>query len=166
MFPWAKILCGKIDYKLAFRCLHLTSQAALVQSTLSAKGLSDDHVALASLRVTFGGRTSPSLFLEVSKSITDLANALARCKSWDPGDILPHHSHLIREMRLESETIPLAQARKLIVEPKIDAFGLINVFIDDIISIFPEISPDHVKKCSLASLLALEGTSCPVCPHK
>ena len=79
MFPWAQILCGKIDYKSAFRRLHLTGQAAL-QSALSTKGLSDDPVALASLRVTFGGRPSPSLFSEVSESITDLANALAQCE--------------------------------------------------------------------------------------
>ena len=58
----------KIDYKLAFRRLHLTGQAAL-QSTLSTKGLSDDLVALASLSVTFGGRPSPLLFLEVSEFI-------------------------------------------------------------------------------------------------
>ena len=80
MFPWAKILCGKIDYKSAFCRLHLPGQAAL-QSTLSTKGLSNDPVALVSLRVTFGGRPSPSLFSEVSKFITDLANALARCES-------------------------------------------------------------------------------------
>ena len=165
MFPWTEILCGKIDYKSAFRRLHLNGRAAL-QSTLSTKGLSDDPVALASLRVTFGGRPSPSLFSEVSESVTDLANALARCESWDPGDLLPNHSNLIGEMKLEPDTIPLAKARELIVDPKMDAFGLIDVFIDDIISVFPAISPDHAKKCSLAALLAMDVASRPVHPHE
>ena len=165
MFPWAQILCGKIDYKSAFRRLHLTGQAAL-QSTLSTKGLSDDPVALASLRVTFGGRPSPSLFSEVSESIKSLANALARCESWEPGDLKPNHSHLIGVPKQKSGTTPLARARELIVNPKIDSFGLVDVFIDDIISVFPALSQEHVKKCSLAPLLALDATSRPVHPHE
>jgi hypothetical protein len=137
-----------------------------LQSTLSTKGLSDDPVALASLRVTFGGRPSPLLFSEVSESVTNLANALARCKSGDPGDLLPNHSNLIGEMKLEPNTIPLAQARELIVHPKIDAFGLIDVFIDDIISVFPALLLYHARKCSLAALLAMDVASQPVHPHE
>jgi hypothetical protein len=52
-------------------------------------------------------------------------------------------------MKLEPNTIPLAKARELIVNPKIDAFGLIDVFIDNIISVFPALSSDHTRKCSL-----------------
>ena len=164
-YPRLAILIGKIDFKSAFRRLHLNGRAAL-QSTLTTTGLSeDDPVALASLRVTFGGRPSPSLFSEVSESITDLANALARCESWNPGNLPPNHSNLIGEMKLEAKTIPLAKARQLSVDPGIDAHGLIDVFIDDIITVFPAMSSDHAKKCSLAALLALDVASRPVHPH-
>jgi hypothetical protein len=165
IFPLEYILVGKFDYKSAFRRLHLNGQAAL-QSTLSTTGLSNDPVALASLRVTFGGRPSPSLFSEVSESITDLANALVRCKSWDPGELTPTHSNLIGDTKLEPEQIPMAKAREMAVDPKIDKHGLIDVFIDDIITVFPAISPKHSKKCSLAALLALDVTSRPVHPHE
>jgi hypothetical protein len=137
-----------------------------LQSTLSTKGLSDNPVALSLFRVTFGGRPSPLLFSEVSESITDLANALVCCETWNPGDLLPNHSNHIGEMRLETATIPIAKARELIVNPKINAYGLIDVFIDNIISVFPAISSEHVRKCSLAALLALDIASRPVHPHE
>ena len=82
--PWLAILLCKIDFKSAFRRLHLNGRAALQSTLATSTGLSDDPVALASLRVTFGGHLSPLLFSEVSESITDLANALARCESWNP----------------------------------------------------------------------------------
>ena len=73
--PWLLILLSKLDFKSAFRRLNVNAQAAL-QSIVTTTGLSEDPIALASLRVTFGGRPSPSLFSDVSESVTDLANAL------------------------------------------------------------------------------------------
>ena len=54
MFPWVAILIGKLDYKSAFRRLHLRALAAL-RSVVTTTGLMEHPVALASLRVTFGG---------------------------------------------------------------------------------------------------------------
>ena len=164
-YPTHRILVCKLDYKSAFRRLHLQAQAAL-QSTVTTLGLSDDPIALASLRVTFGGRPSPSLFAEISEPIADLANAIARCALWDPGELRPAHSNLIGATKWEHANVPLAPARKLIVDPQIDACGLVDVFIDDIISVFPALSERHVQKCSQAALLALDAASRPVLPNE
>ena len=159
-YPFVAILIGKLDYKSAFRRLHLRALAAL-RSVITTKGLMEHPVALASLRVTFGGRPSPFSFSELSESVTDLANVLARCPSWDPRELRPTHSTLVGQPKLEEESIPFAQARKLLITPNTDKFGLIDVFLDDIISVFPAISGDHVDRCSLAALLAMEVTSRP-----
>jgi hypothetical protein len=52
-YPTYKILVCKLDYKPAFHRLHLHAFAAL-QSTVTTLGLSEETVALALLRVTFG----------------------------------------------------------------------------------------------------------------
>ena len=159
-YPHAAILIGKLDYKSAFRRLHLRAQAAL-QCVISTTGLMEDPVALASLRVTFGGRPSPTSFSELSEPVTDLANALLRCKAWDPKEIRPIHGTLLGKPKLEDKSVPFAPARKLIVRTRTDEFGLIDVFLDDIISVFPALSDENVDRCSLAALLAMELTSRP-----
>ena len=164
-YPTHRILVCKLDYKSAFRRLHLHALAAL-QSTVTTLGLAEEPVALASLRVTFGGRPSPSLFSEISEPIADLANAIARCPLWKPGELRPSHSNLLGETKWENATVPLAPARKLIVDPNIDAYGLTDVFIDDIITVFPALSQEHVERCSQAALLALDAASRPVLPDE
>ena len=164
-FPETIILICKLDFKSAFRRLHLHAQAAL-QSTVTTLGLSEHPIALTSLRVTFGGRPSPSLFSELSEPIADLANAIARCDLWEPGTLSPAHSSLIGATKWEKPEVPLAPSRQLIVDPNIDAHGLTDVFIDDIISVFPALSQAHVNKCSQAALLALDAASRPVLPHE
>ncbi|WP_317201517.1 hypothetical protein [Janthinobacterium sp.] len=158
--PLVAILISKLDYKSAFRRLHLRALAAL-RSVLTTIGLMENPVALASLRVTFGGRPSPTSFAELSESVTDLANALVRCTLWNPNEIRPSHSTLLGEPKYEDESIPFGQARKLLVKPETDDLGLIDVFLDDIISVFPALSDENVDRCTLAALLAMEVTSRP-----
>jgi hypothetical protein len=53
-----------------------------------------EPIALVSLRVTFGGRSSLT-FSEISEPIAELANAIARCALWKPGKLRPSHSNLL-----------------------------------------------------------------------
>ena len=165
MFPQKIILIAKLDYKSAFRRLHLRARAAL-RSVITTAGLMEDPVALASLRVTFGGRPSPASFSELSESVTDLANTLVRCPAWNPRETRPVHATLLGPPKMLDEETPFQQARPLSVRTKTDRFGLFDVFIDDIISVFPALSDDHVDRCSLAALLAMEVTSRPVTEHE
>ena len=91
IYTTTPILISKLDYKSAYRRMHLHAMSIL-QSVITTIGLSGDPIALASLQVTFGGRPSPFLFAELSKSTADLANALARCKLWDPKSVRNHHT--------------------------------------------------------------------------
>ena len=141
--------------------MHLHALLAL-QSVITTQGLTDDPVTVASLRVTFSGRPSPFLFSDLSEQVADLANVLTRCKLWDPAELRPKHSSLIGPPKLVDKSTPFAPARKMIVDPGTDTPGLVDVFLDDLISVFPALSDKHIDRCSLVALLALEVTSQPL----
>lgn len=50
----------------------------------------------------------------------------------------------------------------MLVDPGMDKHGTNDVYLDDILSAFPALSDDHVERCALAPLLALEVVSRPV----
>ena len=110
----------------------------------------------------FGGKPCLFLFSEVSKSVTDLSNAIMRCPSWDPKLLRPTHSELLGVPRRENPDAPLAQARSMMFDTETDEFGASEVFLDDLLSAFPDLFDDHVERCSLAPLLALDTVSRPV----
>ena len=45
------------------------------------------------------------------------------------------------------------------VDTETDEFRASDVFIDDLLSAFPDLSKDHVERCFLAPLLALDMIS-------
>jgi hypothetical protein len=162
-FPDTAILLSKFDFKSAYRRVHLAIQAAK-SSVITTKGLSPDPIALMSLRLTFGAAPCPALFSEFSESTTDLANAISRCDSWDPNLLHSHQSHLIGPSKKLPADIPFAPARTMLVDPEADSHGRSDVFIDDIFSAIPAISPDHEARAAQAVLLALAVIGRPVLP--
>ena len=75
-YPDVAILLSKFDFKSAYRRVHAAAETVL-QSVVTTKGLGGDELALASLRLTFGGSPCPSLFSDISEPTTDLANAIS-----------------------------------------------------------------------------------------
>jgi hypothetical protein len=161
LFPTVALLLTKWDFKSAYRRLHFGAHSAL-QSVVTTTGLSPVPIALASLRATFGGSPCPNLFSEISESITDLANALVRCSRWDPTSLSPLHANLVGTPIRSDPAVPLAPARMMSVDPKVDAFGSNDVFIDDIVGVFPDLSVSHTNRCTLSPLLALEIAGRPL----
>ena len=97
-YPCAPILLSKFDFKSAYRRMHLHAKSA-IQCIVTTTGLEAKAIALASLRVTFGGSPSSYLFSELSDCVTDLANALVRCPLWNPLELRSQHSDLIETPR-------------------------------------------------------------------
>ena len=50
----------------------------------------------------------------------------------------------------------------MMVDTETDEFGESEVFLDNLLSAFPDLSEDHMERCSLAPLLALDTVSRPV----
>ena len=162
-FPDAPLLMGKLDFKSAYRRMHLHGTSSL-QCVVTTTGLDPDQppIALVALRATFGGKPCPFRWSKLSEPIADLANALARCELWDPSAVRPLHHELIGNPKYADREQPLEQARKLRVDTEADEFGMTDVFLDDLITVFPALNEDHINRGALAALLALDVVSRPL----
>ena len=78
MAPNKPIYLTKVDFKSAYRRIHLQPNTAVKSCTCI------DGLLLIAPRLTFGGSANPSLWSNVSEVITDLANDLVRRTDWDP----------------------------------------------------------------------------------
>jgi hypothetical protein len=74
--PKTRIFIQKVDFKPAYWRMHLLTDMAAKCITVVG------GLAFVSLRLPFGGRACPSLWSDVSETITDLSNALALETRW------------------------------------------------------------------------------------
>ena len=112
IYPAARILLSKFDFKSAYRRVYFRAKSAL-QSCITTKGLHSIDLALISLRTTFGGSPCPSIFSEISETVTDVTNAIIRWSDYDPASFPRHYSHLLGLAKVEPDNVPLAAARSL-----------------------------------------------------
>ncbi len=82
-YPNARIFCSKMDYKSAFRRMHLHWLTAL----RSCIQLPEEDIAIIALRLTFGGQSCPPEWGALSESVCDLTNVLLSDPDWDPDEL-------------------------------------------------------------------------------
>lgn len=158
-YPNCRIYCSKIDYKSAFRRMHLSWQTALRSCTQ----LPEDRVAVMALRLTFGGRACPSEWSCLSEMVCDLANALINDPSWDPDDLYNPQSLRIPEMKSLPEDIKIAEAKELVIDVPVSDKGGADVFIDDTFAFAVDLpGTDNIKRLERGPLLALHAISRPL----
>jgi hypothetical protein len=164
IYPAARFLLSKLDFKSAYQRVHFRAELAL-HSCILTKGLGGLDLALVSLRTTFGGSLCPLIFSEISETVTNLTNAIIRCSDYDPASFLSHCSHLLGPAKVEPDDVPLAAARSLRVDPEADEFGTADVVLDDIFSAIPQLDGDSPgDRGAQAALLALDVLGRPLLP--
>ena len=82
-YPGQQILASKIDYKSAYCWVTLNFATALKTATQ----LSDEEIAIITLRLTFGGAPCPFIWSTILEMICDLANELLTCDDWNTVDL-------------------------------------------------------------------------------
>ena len=92
-FPKERLLMTKVDWKSAYRRIHLQHGTAAKLCTCTARML------LVALRITFGGRSNVSQWSDVSEVVTDFANDLVRRDDWNPADLKSPHQSLLASDR-------------------------------------------------------------------
>jgi hypothetical protein len=158
--PQTRIFLQKVDFKSAYRRMHLTPDMAAKCITVV------DGLAFISLRLPFGGRPCPSLWSDLSETITDLSTALALDRTWDPDTLHSPLQHLIPPTFSEPDTVPFAAALPTSVTiPASDGDYTADVFIDDIISVILD-DGAGCKRGAASSLLAIHTVGRPVADHK
>jgi hypothetical protein len=142
----------------------IRAESAL-QSCITTKSLGVLDLALVSLRTTGGGSPCPSIFSEISETVTDLTNAIIRCSDYDPASFPSQYNHLLGPAKVEPDDVPFAAARSLMVDPEADEFGTADVFLDDILSAIPQLDGDSTgDRSAQAALLALDVLGRPLLP--
>ena len=162
-FPGCKIVCIKNDYKSAFRRMHLNGN--IVAQTMTQ--IPELDLAIASLRLTFGGRPNPSEWGAASESITDLANAILHCDEWDPDKLFAPSSLDIPPAAELPDEMPFAEGKELIVDVPVDPRGTNEVYIDDIIGLavdFP--GSGNANRIERAALLAIYTAARALSPNE
>jgi len=163
-FPTARMLLNKFDFKSACRRVQ-NDPEAIAHGMVTLGDLCGENIALASLRLTFGGKPCPSTFSELSEATCDLANAIARIAPWDIRNDIPTHASILQDPIFLENDIPLAPALPLLVDPCVDKHGGSEVFIDDTFSAFLDLSQDHIDRGQFSPLLAIETLSRPSHPN-
>ena len=155
-FPRRKILLQKVDFKAAYRRVHLSPATAVKCITVVR------DLAFVSLRMPFGGRPCPSLFGDFSETITDLSNAIARDETWCPEELHSPLQHLIPATKCEPDDIPFSQALPTSVSlPDDEGTYKADVYIDDILVAMLD-DGDGCKRGAAAALLAIHSVGRPV----
>ena len=129
-FPAARILGNKADFKSAYRRQHLAGRAAL--HSVTQANLNNSTFILMALHLTFGGRVCPFDWCSISEPIVNLANALLNCRDWDPDSLHSPAQDMVPKTKYLPDTIPLAQARDLLVDVPAPEHGKVDRYIDDL----------------------------------
>jgi hypothetical protein len=156
LFPARRIFLQKVDFKAAYRRIHLSATMASKCVTVVR------DLAFVSLRMPFGGKPCPSLFADFSETITDLSNAIATDPSWNPATLRSPLQHLIPRTVTEPDEAPFAQSLPTSVHlPADDNSYKADVYIDDIlVAVLDDQKGCH--KGSAAALLAIHSVGRPV----
>ena len=150
--PDTAIFICKYDYSDAYRRIAHSPKATAQTIAIM------ENIAYVSLRLTFGGSPNPPTWCAISEIVTDLANELIWCAEWEPD--VTHSTMMpntITPKRL-SPSVPFVRARPMAVRLPSVALGRADVFVDDVIHVFPD-TPGALDRYPHVVPLAMELTS-------
>jgi hypothetical protein len=152
--PNKRIFISKYDYSDAYRRMaHSATAAAQSIAVLLA-------VAYIAVRLTFGGSPNPPSWCLFSEMVTDLANEIANCSSYEPSVLTSPSQPKTPAPLLSSSTAPLAQGLPLAVIVPVTHTARVDSYIDDLINCFLDTEKNRAKQPHVVPL-AMHCTSRP-----
>jgi hypothetical protein len=160
IYPTLPIVLQKVDFKSAYRRMHLNAEIAT--QCLSQTCIDGEDYVLLPLRLSFGGSACPAEWCIASEITTDLANRVLNHNDWDPKHLRAKLSDSIPPTKLLEATIPFHSAKSMIVNPGIEKVGKSDVYVDDIclVGVIKDNETEDRLKNSI--LLALEIVGRPI----
>ena len=128
-FPSTPILIQKVDWKSAYKRIHLHPSTAIQCCSTF------DSITLIPLRAIFGGSPCPSEWGIISETTTDLANYILNHTDWNPADLRSPNQHQIAPPKILPISTPFGQTQRMMVSIPIETIGKANVYIDDTITV-------------------------------
>jgi hypothetical protein len=152
-YPRTRIYSTKIDFKAAFRRLHLNSSTAVQCCTQ----IPELKIALITHCLTFGGAPCPFEWGVISESICNLAMATLLNENWDPNELHAPNQDKFPEPQFFHDNTPFGKGRELIFKVKVNKFGIHDIYIDDLIGLSLDLpDSDNRKRFERAPLLAMD----------
>ena len=158
-YPNTKIFGCKVDWKSAYRRVHLAWQTALQTCTQ----LPEEDIAFLALRLTFGGSPCPAEWCTISELATDLANAILHHPDWVPSELCsPLINSVPARVDLPDE-VPFGIGKELVVDVPVNSRGTSDIFVDDILANTVDLpGSDNVERCAGATLLSIHTIARPL----
>ena len=103
------------DYKSAYCRTHLHPEVSVKSMTPFPSPTLD--MVIMVLRMTFGGKPNASEWGCISETVTDLANKLLVCDSWDPSTLYSLLQNKIPPRKTLDSNIPFAPAYSTMMSP-------------------------------------------------
>jgi hypothetical protein len=153
-FPDQRIFISKYDYSDAYRRIAHAASAAIQSIALFA------GIAFVALRLTFGGSPNPPTWCMFSETVTDLANELLLCTTWEPNDLHNPDQPETPIPKLRYEPPRLTPALDMAVKIPLSSTARVDGFIDDLICVFLD-TPANCERAPHAVPLAMHVTSRP-----
>ena len=152
--PDKPILMSKTDMDAAYRRIHTQLQSAVTCITILG------NIAYLLLRLPFGSAPAPSIFGDVSDTVTDLAQDLALDPTWDPQTLQADFEFLDLPPVYLNENVKYEAAGTLAVElPPRDIVS--DNFIDDIFQAGVDLGENRLRIIHSVPL-ALEAITRPI----
>ena len=145
-FPSTPILIQKVDWKSAYKRIHLNPETAIQCCSTY------DNLTLIPLRAIFGGSPCPSEWGIISETTTDLANYILNHEEWDPTTLHSPNQNKIAEPKLLPQSLPFAQTRDMMVQVPLESIGKADVYIDDTITVSLHSETNNAKAAAAVPL--------------
>jgi hypothetical protein len=158
-YPTTKVLISKTDFKGAYRRVTLHGEMAPRCTIING------DIALVSLRLTFGGAPCPNEFCIISEICADLGNDILRSPSWNPRNLHSPHTITLPLEDNPEDNSPFTEGLPLDVDIPPDANGKIEMYIDDGITVIPDIG-DNRSRGTNAMALAVYTICRPLSPNE
>ena len=154
--PTTRIFATKIDFKSAYRRLHVSASIA----KQSVTQLPREELALMALRLTFGGAPCPFEWGVISETICDLATAIIRDDDWNPNEVHAPKQEEFPPPIFLPDDIPLAEGKELIVDVDVHHRGTHDIYIDDLVGLGLDLpNCNNRERSEAAPLLAIDTCS-------
>ena len=161
--PQRRIYATKLDFKAAYRRLHLNHRISIQSCTQ----LPDIDIALLWLRLTFGGAPCPYEWSIISELICDLATAILTDDEWDPTELLSPDQDKVPAPTFLPDDIPFGEGKELVVDLDIDVRGTHEMYLDDLIGLGIDLpNTDNTIRSERAPLLGIHTCARPIHPNE
>ncbi len=117
--------------------------------------------------MTFGGSPGPFEWGIILETFCNLTTTIRQNDDWEPMKIFGRNQHLVPPPKFLEDLIPFVEGLELVVDILINSRGMLDIYIDNLVSLAVEIEgTDNLIRSDCAPLLAFNTCACLLDPNE